>query len=248
MIFPLLVQAPALTAVPGTARFAARPARGRVPSMREIRPSADSATAPGELVRRIAAGDAAAEEALVRQFSRGITYLLRRQGLAAEVVEDLHQETFRAVLERLRRRALDDPEALGGYISGTARNLALSERARRRRWSEGPNGETEVAADPAPSPLASVLAAEDVELVRRLLEELPTERDREILERFYVAEEDKDRICADLGLDGLHFNRVLFRARQRFRELLDGFEKRQRLVRFERPGPQPAGTGRGGSP
>jgi RNA polymerase sigma-70 factor (ECF subfamily) len=34
-----------------------------------------------------------------------------------------------------------------------------------------------------------------------------------------VAEEDKARICADLGLSSLHFNRVLNRARDRYREL-----------------------------
>jgi RNA polymerase sigma-70 factor (ECF subfamily) len=36
----------------------------------------------------------------------------------------------------------------------------------------------------------------------------------------YVRDEDKDEICASLGIDSTHFNRVLFRAKQRFRELL----------------------------
>jgi RNA polymerase sigma-70 factor (ECF subfamily) len=63
--------------------------------------------------------------------------------------------------------------------------------------------------------------------VRRLIGELDTDRDRQILYRFYIAEEDKERICADLELSSLHFNRVLFRARQRFKELLEGFEKSQ---------------------
>jgi RNA polymerase sigma-70 factor (ECF subfamily) len=36
----------------------------------------------------------------------------------------------------------------------------------------------------------------------------------------YVKEEEKDEICARLGIDSTHFNRVLFRAKQRFRELL----------------------------
>ncbi|HSS75550.1 MAG TPA: hypothetical protein VLV54_02295, partial [Thermoanaerobaculia bacterium] len=42
---------------------------------------------------------------------------------------------------------------------------------------------------------------------------------REILLRFYIAEEDKDRIAADHGLSSLQFNRVLHRARQRYKEL-----------------------------
>ena len=56
--------------------------------------------------------------------------------------------------------------------------------------------------------------------MRALIEELPTPRDREILMGVYVREEDKDEICARLGIDSTHFNRVLFRAKQRFRELL----------------------------
>jgi hypothetical protein len=48
---------------------------------------------------------------------------------------------------------------------------------------------------------------------------LGNERDREILLRFYIAEEDKDRIAADHGLTSLQLNRVLHRARQRYKEL-----------------------------
>jgi RNA polymerase sigma-70 factor (ECF subfamily) len=52
-----------------------------------------------------------------------------------------------------------------------------------------------------------------------VLAELPSERDRQVLFRFYLAEEDKDQICKDLGLSSLHFNRVVFRARERYRDL-----------------------------
>ncbi len=45
--------------------------------------------------------------------------------------------------------------------------------------------------------------------------------DREVLLRFHVAEEEKETICTDLGLTSLQFNVVLFRARQRFKELVE---------------------------
>ena len=50
-------------------------------------------------------------------------------------------------------------------------------------------------------------------------------RDRQVLFRFYIAEENKEDICSDLGLSSLHFNRVLFRARERFRELYEQMHK-----------------------
>jgi DNA-directed RNA polymerase specialized sigma24 family protein len=70
------------------------------------------------------------------------------------------------------------------------------------------------------------------EAARRMLGEMPAERDREILVRFYLDDEDKEQICRDLRLSEEHFNRVIFRARNRFRELLEhrGFWKADLLT------------------
>jgi RNA polymerase sigma-70 factor (ECF subfamily) len=68
-----------------------------------------------------------------------------------------------------------------------------------------------------------LLATEKAGIVRRILNELRPARDREVLYRFYIAEQEKEHICAELGLTSLHFNRILFRARERYREL---YEKR----------------------
>ena len=182
------------------------------------RPDEDEAQAATGLVRRIASGDSSAEGELVERYSRGVLYLLRR--LAPELADDLHQETFRVVLERLRRRELDEPEGLAGFLRGIARNLVIAERRKSaRRRTEGDEEELAQAVHPAPGQLSAILLDEEAETVRQLIRELPTERDRELLLRFYVTEEDKESLCADLGLDSLHFNRVLFRARQRFKEL-----------------------------
>lgn len=178
-----------------------------------------------DLVRRIAAGDRAAETALVERYSRGLLYLLRRLGAPREQAEDFHQETFRVVLERLRRRPLEDPSGLVGFLHGTARNLVANERRKvaRRRTDADPEVLAR-AVDRAPDQLDTVLLDEEANVVRRLIGELATDRDRQVLLRFYVAGEDRARISADLGLDGLHFSRVLFRARQRFQELYRRFE------------------------
>ena len=188
----------------------------------------DEAAIAAGLVRRIAARDASAEGALVERYGRGILYLLRHLGAAPDLAEDLQQETFRIVIERLRQEGLADPAGLAPFLRGTARNLLIAERrkaARRRTW--GDSGELAEAVAPAPSQLQTVLLDEEAEIVRKLIAELPNDRDRQLLLRFYVAEEEKERICADLGLDSLHFNRVLFRARQRFKELMERFQRGQ---------------------
>lgn len=176
-----------------------------------------------ELVRRIRGGERAAEEELVRRYSRGLLFHLRRDaGGDGSLADDLHQETFRVVLERLRGEGIAEPERLAGFIFGTGRKLFLGGWRRRVRRGETTALDAAVVdpPDPQPGQLDRVLGDEKVRTVRRLIGELGSDRDRQVLFRFYVAEDRKDRICDDLGLSSLHFNRVLFRARQRLRELI----------------------------
>jgi len=57
--------------------------------------------------------------------------------------------------------------------------------------------------------------------VAELLEELPTERDRQLLMRFYLDGTDKQQLCRELGLSPKHFDRVLMRARSRLRTIIE---------------------------
>jgi RNA polymerase sigma-70 factor (ECF subfamily) len=161
-----------------------------------------------------------AEVAVADRYRRGVLFMLRRQTGDAALAEDLCQETFRIVIERLRTKGLEQPELLNAFIRSTARNVAIGEyRKHARRKTDADTDAVERAGGPGGDPERIVGRAEHGELVHQVLDELNTDRDREILYRFYIAEEDKDAICADLGLSALHFNRVLFRARQRFKEL-----------------------------
>ena len=92
-----------------------------------------------DLVRRIVAGETAAEGDLVPRYRRGLLYLLSRLGALPELADDLAQETFRIVIERLRQSGLADPAGLSSFLRGTARNLLIAERrktARRRTWGD----------------------------------------------------------------------------------------------------------------
>lgn len=176
-----------------------------------------------ELVRRIQGSDLDAEEELVARFSRGLLFHLRRLTGDPALAEDLHQETFRIALLRLRNEGIAEPERLAGFLLRIGRNLFLGGYRTRTRRGEDVTvdaGDLELA-DAAPGQLARLLKDEEIREVRRLIAELDNDRDRQILFRFYVAEEDKQRICADLSLTSLNFNRVLFRARQRLKELLE---------------------------
>jgi RNA polymerase sigma-70 factor (ECF subfamily) len=175
---------------------------------------------PGELVRRIQAGDRQAEDELVRRYARGISVIIARAGCDRGMIEDVCQDTLRITIERVRRGDVREPDRLSGFIASLARNLVIEHfRGIRKRDHRLLLESSGASSTESSGQLQRLLEEEQVQIVHRVLAEMSSERDRQILYRYYVAEEDKDRICADLGLTSLHFNRVLYRARERFRDL-----------------------------
>lgn len=184
-----------------------------------------------DLVARIGRGARDAEEAMVRRYGPGLLYLLKRRTRDFELAQDLRQDTFRVAIEKLRASPLDEPERLAAYLRAVALNLWIAhQRKQVRRGTSADSDAVEAAADPADSgPFEHVSRAQVRDAVGVLLDELATPRDREILKRLYLRDEDKEAICAALGVDATHFNRVLFRAKQRFRELLVRADRRNKL-------------------
>ena len=144
------------------------------------------------------------------------------QSASAAYTDDIYQETFCLVLQKIRRGEVREPERLSGFIVSVARNLMIDHlrRTSRQQAREDP-AETAVLFSPEPSQLDRLLQEQQKLLARRVLAAMPSERDRTVLFRFYIADDDKERICEDLGLSSTHFNQVLFRARARFRSLLE---------------------------
>jgi len=175
-----------------------------------------------DLASRIAQGSREAEEELVRRFARGVELIVAHAVSNQSVVEDIRQDTFRIAIENIRRGQLQDPNKIAAFVCGIARNLAITYYRRPARAEVGDLPLT-MLADSHATQLESLLREEKAGLVRTILAEMSSERDRDILRRFYLLEHPKESICHDLGLSSLHFNRVLFRARERYREL---YEKR----------------------
>jgi RNA polymerase sigma-70 factor, ECF subfamily len=180
------------------------------------------ADTPQDLARRIRAGDPDAEHELVETYGKPVRLLLERQTRRKGDAEDLYQDTFRIALEKLRAGELRDAAKLPGFVARIARNLAIEHyRKGDRRRTEADSETAEASAVPS-TQLGRLLQAERMALVRQVLRELPQPRDREVLYRFYIAEEERDDLARDLGLTVLQLNRVLHRARNRYQALLEG--------------------------
>ena len=159
---------------------------------------------------------------MVGRYSRGLGYLLARQIGDHERARDLLQETFCIAIEKLRKTELEKPERLAGYLRGIAVRVALNAGRRRKREPAGLDiSAIEAIPHNELRQFQHVASEETRSAVRKILQSMPVKRDRELLIRFYVYDQDKQEICRELELNTLHFNRVLFRAKNRFRKLLE---------------------------
>lgn len=172
-------------------------------------------------------GEDGISDEFVRRHYAGLQSLLRRKIKDPAVAADLLNEAVATAMSHSRDGRVGQPERMAGYVYRVALNLY---RNYRREFDNRPDLRA------APDDIQRIpdrdADAEPVDLrllqrVRTLIGELPTARDREIVKRFYLDEEEKDSICRALDLSPLHFDRVIFRARQRLRTLLEskGFVK-----------------------
>lgn len=169
---------------------------------------------------QITLGNATAEEELFRRYKDGIAIIIGRIVHNESVTEDLSQETFRISLEKIRDGDVREPKRLSGFICGVARNLALDYvRKMRRLTNQEEVFDAEQIRDPQPDQFEQLWRKERAEIVRKVINDIKVDRDREVLFRYYIAEEDKDQICADLSLTSHQFNSVIFRALKRYKKL-----------------------------
>lgn len=184
-------------------------------------PSAGSDSS--ELVRRIQAGETRAEAELVSQYREGLFFLLKRWTRDPETAEDLCHDTLRLALEKIRKGEVREPDRLAAYLRSLAKNLStqLYRRSGERTELREELATGQELPDRQPGALASLLQEEKARLARQVLQNLGSDRDRQILLRYYLSDERPEQICSDLGLTSEHFYRVLHRARKRYRRLFE---------------------------
>ena len=171
------------------------------------------------LVERIQNGDREAEAELISNYARGVRAVVRHHCRPGESqVDDITQNILTQLLGRLRAGAIHDLQALPHYLRVSIRHACA---AHYRRCGTGalPSAIDEAHSRDA-DPELQTHRDQLQQVIRELIDELPVERDREVLRRFYLHDQDRQRVCRALGIDEGHFHRVVHRARQRLREAL----------------------------
>ena len=167
----------------------------------------------------LAERDSNTENHLVSHFSRAVQVKLRAQLRSPELIQDASQETFLRILTYFRAgKKLDNPASLPGFVQAICHNVALEFLRAHTRHDQLPERFPDPATG-APDPERQFVTKERKEQVRRLLGELP-EKDRRLLKRVFLDEEDKDAVCREFQVDRNYLRVLLHRARTRFRAII----------------------------
>lgn len=171
-------------------------------------------------VDRLRDGDPSTERHFVSYFGQLLGIMLRARYLPPERVDDVRQETFRRVLDALRRHGgIREPERFGAFVNSICKNV-LRENA--REWFR--NLAIEQDHTEARSKIldleSALISQETKEKVREILGEMRP-RDRELLRAMFLEDKDKDEICLEFGVNREYLRVLLYRAKVRFRSTFD---------------------------
>jgi len=175
-------------------------------------------------LRALAARDPDAENFFVEFFTRPVRSKLRARLRSPDLVRDASQETFLRVFRYFQSgKTLDNPASLPGFVHTVCHNVSLEFLRSFTRHSQMPENAPETE-DPAGGPEALAATSERSRLVNRVLEEMP-EKDRRLIQRVCLDEEDKDAVCVEFHVDRAYLRVLLHRARIRFRDAMEQSNK-----------------------
>lgn len=164
-----------------------------------------------DYVARLRQGDRATEEHFHSYFRDLLLVKLRRRLRSMQAVDEVRQEVFLRVLQRLGE--IRDGRKLGAFVNSICNHVLMEfYRAESRVESLGEEAEVALASDAD----ARFDAARTKTRVRRVLEQLEP-RDAEILRAVFLDEGEKDEICRRYAVDRTYLRVLLHRAKEKFR-------------------------------
>ena len=133
------------------------------------------------------------------------------------LAEDIAQETALIALERFDGIEQAAPEQLAAFFYRTARFLHLGHVRRSTRVGLQPPEAIDQLPNGNRNPEAELERTESRSRLRAALASLAQPRDRDMLTRLLLCEQQKAEVCVALSLSASHFDRVRHRAKERAR-------------------------------
>jgi RNA polymerase sigma factor (sigma-70 family) len=159
-------------------------------------------------------------EKLYRLFSRGVRFYLRRQLGPFEELEDKVHDIFLIVVQAIQGNTLREPERLIGFIRTVAsRQVAAHiDNAVRRRRDQAAVETVENFVDSSRNSEQGAIKRDHENIMVQILRSM-SRRDREVLTRFYLHDQDQEQICQEMGLTETQFRLLKSRAKARFSDV-----------------------------
>jgi RNA polymerase sigma-70 factor (ECF subfamily) len=189
-----------------------------------------AAVRSANLANRIKAGDLAAESEFAEAFSRTLMPALLKRTRDPDIAQDCCQKTLLIALIKMRAGEILKPRSLKAFVKCTAANVVITHFRTERRYASLGDRVFLLHAESADSAARAIDSATTRCLLNEVLDRLTVSRDREILRRFYLLDEDKRSICLDFGLKTEHFDRVLYRAKKRVRQVLENHRDMKEML------------------
>ena len=182
---------------------------------------AEEARTAADLVARVRKDNEDAKAEIYERYGPGLLRHALRQVKDRARAEGIVQETFSIALAKLADEDLEYPERLAGYLMGIARHRVLAHyRDQKRQPTVAEPEVVDAIQDVRPLQYEDVAKEQTSRVVRKLLDSLPVERDREILIRVYIYDQDRAEVREALNLSPHQLDVALSRARGRFKKIL----------------------------
>lgn len=175
----------------------------------------------GKLAAKITTGDKNASNQFVQINYQWLLFIVRRKFSQSNNHEDIVQDTFILVITKLQQGKINQTHTIMAYLRTTAINIGFEYLRKDKKFTSAMDQELlEVIEDSKNDILSAIIWDDKIKYVKQVLSELKIQRDKDILIKFYFQDQGKPSICQQLDLSVDHFDRVLYRAKERLKELI----------------------------
>jgi RNA polymerase sigma-70 factor (ECF subfamily) len=136
-------------------------------------------------------------------------------------MDDKIHDTFLIVVQVIQRGELREPERLMGFVRTIVRRQVaahIDQTVRRRNHGDVDVNSGQGVKDSSRDPEQAAMDKQREALAIKILKSI-SQRDRDVLTRFYLMEQSQEQICMDMNLTDTQFRLLKSRAKARFAEL-----------------------------
>jgi len=175
-----------------------------------------------ELAKKITVnGDRLAGDEFVRLNYRWLLFVVRRKFSRSNNHEDIVQDAFIIVIDKLQKGSITDINAVMAYLHSTAINIGFEYLRKDKKFTSAIAPDLlEVIEGVQEDILSSMIWNDKIVYIKEAMSGLKIQRDKDILIKYYFEDRDKHTICKDLALSSEHFDRVLYRAKDRLKQII----------------------------